>query len=380
MMMLQKWDSTSAEVLKQQIKAAVDPIVARHEHYKTATANMLLSITNHFFNETNKDKILEVTHYVAGNVEQEPVMNQFLQKKFDNLVQFTQTIQECGLGLGLEQDGDYFVFNYSEGLKPETVEFMNKLAIALSACRICIGMEQIYRTLLQDPHVQTQEYEDFLVEVRDLAQKYYAGPVPDGDYSKYLRAYYQSALSIQNRLKEQHIKVNAWKEPFADQLQKALAVICQAIKCTGLKLIESTTAFPDKTWLGDGWSPFVIGLLSELVARYYSYTYVIAGSLSLNQDYFFVLTTELSTFSLTMQDQMEHLKLAILKNADVELGDLIRNIQGQAAVHQIVLVPEEKPAYYGSGNLYLLYPNPNSFQEKRGDSYVQNVRSDYGLQ
>ena len=378
--MLSKWDSTSVEVLQQQIKAAVNPIVARHEHYKTATANMLSSITIHFFNDTNKDKILEVTHFIAGTTEQEPVNHQFLQKKFDDLMQFTQTIKECGLGLDLEQGGDFFGFNVSEGLKPETVEFMNKLAIALSACRICIGMEQIYRTLLQDPHVQTQEYEDFLVEVRDLAQKYHAGPVPDGDYSMFLRAYYQSALSIQNRLKEQHIRVNAWKESFADQLQKALAVICQAIKCTGSKLIEGTTAFPDKTWLGDGWSPFVIGLLSDLVARYYSYSYVIAGPLSLNPEYFVVLTTELSTFSLTMQDQMEHLKLAILKNADVELGDLIRNIQGQAAVHQIALVPEERPKYYGSSNLYVLYPNPNGLQEKRGDSYAQYVRTDYGLQ
>ncbi|WP_133141351.1 hypothetical protein [Legionella moravica] len=379
-MMLSRWDSTSVVDLQQQIKAVADPVVARYEHYKNATAMMLASVVSHFFNEMNKDKILEVTQHVAKNIDQVPVNEQFLQKKFDTLAQFTQTIQESGLGLILEEDSDFFEFKYSEGLKPDTVEFMNKLAIALNACRICIGIEQIYSTILNNPHIKTEEYEHFRHEVNELTKKYYSGPSSDSDYGIYLRAYYQRALSIQVRLKEQHIKVNAWKEPFAEQMQRALAAICQAINGTGLKLIDATTAYPDKTWLGDGWRPFVIGLLSELVARYYSYAYVIGGALSLNPEYCVVLSTELSQFSLIMQDQMEHLKLAMLKDADIALGDLIRHIQGEAAVHQIILVPEERSSYYSSGNLYLLYPKSNGLAALNRYSEAQYVCSDHGFQ
>lgn len=363
-----RWDSKSSTILQQHIKTALDPIVARRNYYVLAKANMFKSVSAHFFTDMNKEKFLEVTRFFADNPEVEPVSMQLLAIQFDTLEQFSQTIKDSGLGLELE--GDYFVFNSSEGMKPETIEFMKKLTLALSACRICIGMEQIYRTSLAHPHIQTEEFKQYLQQVNDLTNNYKAGPKPGDDYGIYLRAYYQCALAIQKNLKEQYIQVNAWKEPFAELMQNALAVICEAIKVTGLKLIEGTNEFPDKTWLGDGWSKFVVGLISELVARYYHYAYVISGPLSLNLEYLAILSTELSTFSKTMQDQMAHLKLAFLNEAGIEIEALIRNIQDEAGIQRIVLI-EERQMPYSSGALTLLFKQPDDSQRRNRESYPQ---------
>ncbi|CAM2746298.1 hypothetical protein [Legionella worsleiensis] len=378
--MLSKWDSTRVVELQQRIKAVADPLLTRHEHYKSATTTMLTSVISHFFNEMNKDKILEVTQFVANNPDKAPVNQGFLQKRFASLDDFTQTILESGLGLEIDQDSDFFEFRHSEGLNPDAVELMNKMAIVLSACRVCIGIEQIYATILNSPHLKTDEYQHFGDEAKELKQKYYAGLSSGFADKSYLRSHYQQALFIQSRLNEQHIKVNAWKESFAEQLQRALASICQAIKSTGSKLIAARTAFPDKTWLGDGWRSLVTGLLSVLVNRYYSYSYVIGGELSLNLEYCVVLSSELSNFSLTMQDQMEHLKLALLDDADIELGDLIRHIQGQAALFQIDLAPKAQEGVYAGHNMHLFYSASVGQDAQRRYSAVQYVCSDHGFQ
>lgn len=374
--MQSKWDSKSSIILQQQIKTALDPIIARHNYYISAKANMLKSVSAHFFTDSNKDKFLEVTQFFAGPAVA-PVSMQLLAVQFDTLEQFTQSIKDSGLGLELE--GDFFVFNCSEGVKPETIEFMKKLALSLSACRICIGMELIYRTILANPHIQTQEFDQYLLQVSDLINNYKAGPKPEEDYAIYLRAYYRSALAIQQSLKEQHIQVNAWKEPFAELMQKALVVICEAIKVTGLKLIEGINEFPDKTWLGDGWNKFVVGLISELVARYYHYAYVISGPLSLNLEYLALLSTELANFSRTMQDQMAHLKLAFLNEAEIELGSLIRNIQDEAAIQHIVLA-EERQMPYSSGALKLLFKQADDSQRRNRESFPQFAGPSYEFQ
>lgn len=374
--MQRKWDTMNSTTLQSTVRATINPIEVRHKYYIAAVASMLKSTSEHFFTETNKDKFLEVTRFISGEQEQPPVNNQLLSIPFESLDQFTQTISNSGLGLQL--NGDFFVFPFNEGLTLETVQFMKQFAHALSACRICFGIKQIYQTILDDPHIQTGDFERFLTEARGLSTNYIAGPKPEEDYRVYLRAYYVSALAMQKRLKEQHNLVNSWKEPFVEKMQKADIAVCEVLKATGLRLIEATEEFPDNTWLGNGWNPFIIGLINQLVAGYYSYSLWIAGSLSLNLDYFPLLTTELATFSMTMQDQMERLKLAFLQEADVEIGNVIRDIQSKAVLHQIVLI-QEQPSYYRRGTIDLLFQNSMDSQPKTGifDSSYASTSYDF---
>ncbi|WP_298627340.1 hypothetical protein [uncultured Legionella sp.] len=350
--MQSKWDSKSSVLLRQQIKTAIDPLIARHKYYILAKANMLKNVADYFFTESNEDCFLDVTRWVAGQLDVAPVDKQLLEHQFEGWEDFTETI--LASGLGLVQEDDFFAFHSLEGIKPDTIELMNKLALALSACRICIGIEQIYRAVLDHQHIQTQEFEQCLVQVKELANDYNAGAGSTEEYAFYLRTYYCRALTLQKALKEQYIKVNAHKEDFAELMQKALVTVCELIKHTGVKLIAEATKFPNKTWRGDAWNAFLVRLLSELVARYYHYTFIVSGSLSLNLEYLALLSTEQATFSLTMQDHMPYLKLAFLNEAEIELGALMRTMQNEAALSSIILV-EERPKAYSSGILDLLF-------------------------
>ncbi len=364
--MQSRWDSLSSILLQQQVKTSIDPIIARHKYYIQAKANMLKSVSDYFFTAANKDNFVELKTFLAGHSEAEPVNMQLLTIEFDNLDHFTQVINDSGLGL--ELNGDFFEFIYTEGMRSDTIEFMKKLSLALSACRVCIGMELIYRILLADPHIQTQEYEQYPKQVKELTQSYNLGPNQDDDYVVYLKTYYQNALAMQKKVQDLRAEVNAGKEPFAELIQRTVAVVCTALQETVSKLIKGTTEFQDKTWLGDGWNKFVVGLISEFVARYYHYAYWVSGSLSLNPEYPALLSNELAAFSLTMQDKMALLKLSFLDEAATELEGLIRTVQNEAAIRRIPLI-EERQQLYSSGSRELLFKQGAGSSKEIQDYY-----------
>jgi hypothetical protein len=350
-MMQQKWDARNLAALQKEIKTALDPIIARHQYYIVAKAQMIKSINEQFFIEIHKEKIHEVTQYIAGGIKWEPIDQRLLAIPCDTLEQLTQTITGSGLGLRLE--GDFFVFPHQGTLKPETVEFMKKLAVALTAYRVCFGTEKIYQTLLTHSYIQTEPYEDYQNGIIALASDYRPDTI-SGDYSDYLKEHYIRANGIKKTLDEQHKKLNIGKELFIETTENAAAAICGVLEAAGFKLIEAMAAFPDNTWFGNGWYSFVTGLIAQLLNNYYSYSMVVLGTLNLNPEYFSVLRTELTHFSSTIQDKMDQLKLAYLQEADTKLTQLIWDIKGKAIEKNIVL-DEEKQTVYGSDNLNLLF-------------------------
>ena len=370
---MQKVKLKSVAELKQEISAVVKPVNVRHEQYKAAKAAMRPKVVDYFFTKQNETKLLEVTTFIAGHPVDAAVNAQLFAIDFNSMQEFTDTLLSSGLGLELKDD--FFSFPYTQELKEDTLVFMKQFAHALNAYRTCYGIEAIYDAILHHQHAQIQPYEIYLPEIEELTVYYEAGPKPNEESSDFLSACYIKAVAIQKRLATQHNEINVAKEDFTEMMQRGLAVICEWLNKTGCNLIKATTEFPDSTWLGNYWRPFLVGLISQLFAGYYSYSWWVGGSVSINKDYFVTLTAELAQYSLGMQDKMEHLKLALLGEANGKVNDLIQAIQAQAGINQIKLA-QITPLNY-SRDMYgwmfylsmLRAPNDNNDAESATSEY-----------
>lgn len=366
----------NSSVLQQEISAVMAPMSSRYNYYATARKNIAKSIGDYFFVESNNQKIKEVMGCIGGYPVPALVSKELFNMDFQSLQEFTDIILKAGLGLKLE--GEVFAFNHTEvdGLEKDTLIFMKKLTSALSALRMCYGLELVYNLLLQHEHVQTESYRTYLLQIRQLITDYEAGDTTD-NLDEHLQTYYSNAKTIQKEIEEQHNQINQAKEAFIECTQMAVAAICGALKSTGSLLIKADLDFPNQTWLGDGWSSFIVSLLNELFSGYYSYAYYISGSVSINEDYFGILTSELAHYSLTMQDQMEHLKLALLREAGNEVNSFISDLQADASVHGVMLL--NKPTYYSEpssrGLLFAGYLN--AFNQERINAVEETLDIDY---
>ncbi|MCL9682977.1 hypothetical protein [Legionella maioricensis] len=345
---MQKVQLKSVAELRQEINAVVKPINLRLEQYRAAKAVMRPKVVDYFFTKQNESRLLEVMTLIAGHPVEAAVNAQLLAIDFSSLQGLTDTILSSGLGLKLE--ADFFIFPHTEGLKEDTLVFMKQFAHALNAYRTCYGMEAIYDAILQHQHVQIQPYETYLPEIEELIASYETGPEPDEELSDFLSASYTNALAIQKKVAIQHNEINAAKEDFTEMMQRGLAVICEWLNKTGGNLIKAMTEFPDNSWLGNHWCPFLVSLINPLFAGYYSYSWWVGGSVSINSNYYVTLTKELAQFSLGMQDKMEHLKLALLGEANGKVNQLIQSIQAQSGLKGIKL--EQKPPLNYSRDMY----------------------------
>ncbi len=355
--------------LRQEINATVKPVNLRLEQYHAAQAVMRQKMVDYFFTKSNEAKLLEVMSFISGHSMEAAVNGHLLSINFNSLEELTSTILNSGLGLELQDD--FFIFSYTQGLKEDTVVFMNQLAHALNAYRTCYGIGAIYDVILHHQHVQIHSYETYLPEIEELTAYYAAGPKPDEELSDFLSACYDKAVGIQKKVAIQHNEVNAAKDSFAEMMQRGVAVICEWLNKTGGHLIKATTEFPDNTWLGNDWRPFIVSLIYQLFAGYYHYSWWVGGSVSINSDYFVTLTTELAQFSLSMQDKMERLKLALLGEANGKVNHLIQTIQAQAALNTITLV--QTPPLNYSQNMYGLMFYLSKLRAPNGENCVEYV-------
>ncbi|KTD57514.1 hypothetical protein [Legionella shakespearei] len=342
----------NSSVLQQEISTVMVPISSRHNYYATARKNIAKSIGDYFFIEANNQKIKEVMGCIGGYPVPALVSKELLNIDFQSLTEFTDIMLQAGLGLKLE--GEFFAFNHTEvdGLEKDTLIFMRKLTYALTALRICYGIELVYDLLLQHEHVQTESYQSYLPQIQQLITDYEAGNTTE-NLADHTQSYYFQAKKIQKEIEQHHNQINQAKESFTECTQMAVATICEGLNKVGSLLIKANSEFPDQTWFGDGWSPFIIGLLKEIFSGYYSYAWLVSGSVSINENYFGLLTTELANYSMTMQDQMEHLKLALLREAGNEVNSLISTIQADASLHQVILT--EQSTYYREPSFGLMF-------------------------
>jgi hypothetical protein len=342
----------NSSVLQQEISTVINPISSRYNYYVTARKNIAKSIGDYFFIEANHQKIKEVMGCIGGYPVPALVNKELLNIDFQSLQEFTDIMLQAGLGLKLE--GEVFAFTHTEvdGLEKDTLTFMRKLTYALSALRICYGIELVYNLLLQHEHVQTQNYQSYLPQIQQVITDYEAGEAIENLVAHTQSCYFQ-AKRIQKEIEQHHNQINQAKESFTQCTQVAAVAICEGLDKVGSLLIKANSEFPDQTWFGDGWGSFIIGLLKEIFSGYYSYAWLVSGSVSINENYFGLLTTELAHYSMTMQDEMEYLKIALLREAGNEVNSLISTIQADAARHQVILM--EQPTYYREPSLGLMF-------------------------
>ncbi len=373
---MQKVQLKSVAELRQEINTIEKPVRVRHEQYKAAKAVLRPKIVDYFFTKRNEAKLLEVMAFIAGHPVETAVNAQLLAIDFSSMQELTDTLLSSGLGLELKDD--FFSFAYTQGLEKDTIVFMKQFAHALNAYRTCYGMEAIYAAILHHQHVQIQPYETYLPDIEELTVYYEAGPKPDEELSDFLSVCYTKAVAIQKKVAVQHNEINVAKDDFTDMMQRGLAVVCEWLNKTGSNLIKATTEFSDNTWLGNYWRPFLVGLISQLFAGYYSYSWWVGGSVSINKDYFATLTTELAQFSLGMQDKMEHLKLALLGEANGKINHLIQAIQAQAGINQIKLAQTASLNY--SRDMYGWMFYLSMLRSPNGNNDAESATSEYQFQ
>ena len=329
--------SKNIEKILQEINSAIKPIKIRYERYSTARWAMRQQIIDYFFTPNNEAKILEVMRFITGApVQAAAAVNaQLLLTEFETLEHFTQAILECNLGLELERD--MFIFNHTNELNKDTLIFMKQFAYALNAYSTCYGLELIYNVVLTHQHINIEPFESYLPKITELCTGFKTGPLYDEELSTFLCEYYSKTGTIQHQLASQYEDINIWKEPFIQVTQQVLGMICSRLNDTSIFLIKANTEFPDTTWRGSNWSFLVKNFINQLFAGSYSHSWWITGSLCINPDYIVGLGKELSEFSFKMQDQMEHLKLALLREASTKVNELMQGIQEQAGINQITL-------------------------------------------
>ncbi|WP_173238253.1 hypothetical protein [Legionella antarctica] len=348
----------------------------RFEQYKGAQTEIRQKIIDYFFTKQNETKLLEVMGFMAGHTVQAVDASRLLSTNFDSLEALTSTVLNSGLGLELQDD--FFIFSYTQGLKEDRIVFMKQLAHALNAYRTCCGLGAIYDVILHHQHVQTQAYETYLPAIEELTDYFEAGPKLDEELSDFLSDCHGKAVDIQKKMAIQHNEVNVWKDSFTEMMQRGVAVICEWLHKTGGRLIKATTEFSDNSWLGSDWRPFIVSLINQLFAGYYNYSWWVVGSVGINSDYFVTLTTELAQFSLSMQDKMEHLKLALLGEANGKVNHLIQTIQAHAALNTITLA--QPPTANYSQNIYGLMFCLSKFRAPNGENCIENTTPGHQFQ
>ena len=344
----------SAAELRQEINAVIHPLTLRSEHYRAARLSMRKKIIESFLTKKDEARILEVMRFVTKDSVEAAVNNQLLFIDFNSVDEFTQSILSCGLGFAF--DKDFFIFPYSNKsertLNADTIVFIKQFAHVLNAYRTCYCMETIYNVILNHPYVQIQAYEQYRQEIEAIFNDESNDKV---DLNTFLYEAYAKVVAIQQKLNNQYDDINTMKDSFIEATQGSVAVIGELLRQTGTRLINAVSEFSDNSWFGTYWKPLVQDLIHQLFAGNYHHSWKLFGALSINTNYFATLATELAHFSLTMQDQMAPLKLALLSEASSAANNLMQKIKSQAALNNIILTEPKQQSDHHQGSSQLMF-------------------------
>lgn len=322
--------------LRDEMNVALKPVLNRLYHYDVTRNNMDYAIRTYFFNATDAAKFTEVKSFIAGQYDDTPELG---WNPCDTVSALDEWILNSGIGLVLDQHGYQFPYaDDTEGLQQETVWFMQKLAHALSAFKVCLIFKTAYDLILCNPYLASDVYCGYQQAIEQLIQDFSEEYNPGDDVISNLTLNYEKAKTFLAAVQAQRNQLDSGQKEFTDEIGKITVIILETVPAIHSRLTLASSEFPDNTWTGDGWHTCIVGLLNQLLARNYSYSEWIWGALpAIDESFTGLFIDEIAHFSLTMQNQLQESKAILLDNTELMISNFITILQQEAAKYNYVL-------------------------------------------
>lgn len=382
------------ELYQQQIDTAFKPVLERLESYRKAMFEIKKLLVLQFFDEARTKNLTEsaqVEQVVFDFKDVKESMEKCLVDENELVVKAQEMQGQSGnpslvraldanvLGSGLPiklQENGLYHFNNERNYTPKAQAFMQQFAYALTAYRMCLGVCEVYFTVLYHQGIQTEEHKKYLESANQLKQLPLDGAV---DLHDLLRQAKKIKREINELLHPKQVRQGL--ETYKDDIIQELTKFTTLFETGADHLQACYKQFPNHAKLWPFHEDSLHNLLRTLSSLLYVDKYtasIYQGTLTINLGIIEELKKEIDQFSSTAPENTRLLRIELLKKAGLDINTAIGEIRAKAAEKDVELIeaPQEM-GVFGALNNTSVYHWMSAYRQRYEEESPWETESNF---